>query len=84
MTPEDKFQMFEDQEGECGICYKKLEAVFDRDVHVDHCHTREEAGEIYVRGLLCHNCNAMLGHAKDNIKIMERGIRWLQEHSLET
>lgn len=51
----------------CAIC-KSLETCpynknpnIIRDLCVDHCH---KTGK--VRGLLCDNCNVMLGRAKDN------------------
>lgn len=39
---------------------------------VDHCHTTNA-----VRGLLCHNCNVALGHAKENIVTLRAMIRYL-------
>ena len=51
----------------CYICNK-----IDRLV-VDHDHNDGK-----VRGLLCHNCNIMLGHAKDNPNILNNAIEYLK------
>jgi hypothetical protein len=39
---------------------------------VDHCHLTNE-----IRGILCGRCNKMLGHAQDNITILENAIKYL-------
>lgn len=41
---------------------------------IDHDH---ETGK--VRGLLCFNCNTMLGNAKDKIETLQRAIEYLQD-----
>ena len=55
----------------CAIC-RASEPGTENDWHTDHCH---EHG--HVRGILCHHCNVMLGHAKDNIATLEAAIRYL-------
>jgi hypothetical protein len=57
ITQSDYENMFNEQDGKCAICGKKQDKAFD----VDHCH---KTGE--VRGLLCTNCNRMIGHAADS------------------
>jgi recombination endonuclease VII len=54
---------------ECGMCHKTLL----KDVCIDHRHADNR-----YRGLLCANCNFVLGHAKDQIKILEAGITYLR------
>lgn len=49
--------MVDMQGGRCAACGEKS----TKTLHVDHCHTTET-----IRGLLCYNCNAALGHAKDD------------------
>lgn len=39
---------------------------------IDHCHQSNE-----VRGLLCHDCNVMLGNAKDDIARLKSAIEYL-------
>lgn len=41
---------------------------------VDHCH---KSG--HIRGVLCSNCNAGIGYADDNIRILENMIRYLKK-----
>lgn len=60
------------QGGKCGIC-EKPPPVPGASFAVDHNHTTGK-----VRGVLCASCNAMLGHAKDDITILVRGIRYLE------
>jgi predicted restriction endonuclease len=65
-------QMLTAQDGRCAICgshqneYKKAFAV-------DHDHNTGK-----IRGLLCHKCNSLLGHAKDDIEILRSATRYLQ------
>lgn len=42
---------------------------------VDHDHATG-----LVRGLICINCNYMLGHAKDNPLIILSAFKYLKEH----
>lgn len=47
----------------------------DTALHVDHCHTSGK-----VRGLLCTNCNTMLGKSKDNVEVLQSAINYLEQH----
>ena len=69
ITPEKYDNMLESQGGACKICDKKFSTY-----HVDHDH---KSGK--VRGLLCHSCNVMLGHAFDNPSILTNAITYLNE-----
>jgi hypothetical protein len=60
-------EMLKSNEHRCYICNKA-----DRLV-VDHDHSDGK-----VRGLLCHNCNIMLGHAKDNCDTLSKAIQYLK------
>jgi hypothetical protein len=71
--------LLEDQNFCCAIC-DKHEDMFRHGLGIDHDHFSGE-----VRGLLCVNCNALLGHAKDRIDTLERAIKYLsRELSLES
>lgn len=41
---------------------------------IDHCHITNK-----VRGLLCHNCNVILGKLNDNIDMCNSIIKYLQK-----
>ena len=58
ITPDDYDLILEQQDNRCAACH----GYSNRVLEVDHCH---ETGKI--RGLLCHNCNSALGHAKDDV-----------------
>lgn len=64
------------QENLCAICgnveTSKNKNGDVRPLCVDHCHTTGK-----VRGLLCNKCNALLGHANDDISVLENSIKYL-------
>lgn len=64
------------QNGKCPICERTPEEVGRRLV-VDHCH---KTGR--VRGLLCHNCNTLIGGFKEDINAMLRAIQYLTKDQL--
>lgn len=67
---EDSFQAkIKKQNGGCAVCRKETEKLV-----VDHDH---KTG--LTRGLLCRNCNVMLGNAFDDPKILKRGIAYLKK-----
>ena len=72
ITPEQYNQMFDEQNGCCAICGKH-QSEFKRIFSVEHNHTTCE-----VRGLTCQNCNTIIGHAHDDITILQKAIIYLQ------
>jgi hypothetical protein len=58
------------QNNVCAICGG---VSVGRSLSVDHCH---KTGKI--RGLLCQNCNLMLGYAKDKIEILLKATEYLK------
>jgi len=69
LRDEDYEDAVEHQHGLCAICGERP----SKPLSIDHDH---DTGEL--RGLLCDNCNHMLGHAKDNPKILRWGAEYLE------
>lgn len=67
--------MIAGQGNACAICRKDFSSLPRRHIHVDHNH-RSGA----VRGILCSNCNTMIGHAHDSQEILSLGIAYLNVH----
>lgn len=65
---EERNAMADAQEHRCKCCGTPETALM-----IDHDH---QTGT--VRGLLCINCNSMLGYALDNPKRLELGIKYLE------
>lgn len=62
------------QNCQCIICGKQHDTSLKRGrLYVDHCHKTKK-----VRGLLCSACNSMIGHANDEISILEKAIAYLK------
>jgi len=73
MTGEDYFQVFEMQEGGCGICGSPDSRWSTSPfLHVDHDH---EDG--LVRGLVCHPCNVIVGMVEKYDIPMDRLSTWM-------
>lgn len=66
------------QDYKCAICKDKLGSsklqnqFGSYDFTIDHDHSTNK-----VRGILCHQCNSMLGYARDNIAILRAGAEYL-------
>lgn len=85
LTLFEYWKLFECQGGACACCSAKLDITAVQvskngkrsgtEPVVDHCHTTGK-----VRGILCFSCNITLGHAKDNVKILESMIKYLQQN----
>lgn len=73
---EDYNRMHTSQDGKCAICGEPETIKRNnkpRMLAVDHCH-----GSQRVRGLLCGNCNPMIGYARDNIQVLMKAIEYLR------
>lgn len=72
-------ELLKKQNGLCAIC-KQVEKAKSKTgdkikrLAVDHCHKTNK-----IRGLLCQDCNTMLGKSKDNVLILESAIQYLKE-----
>lgn len=58
----------------CTACNK--ECIRIGELHVDHCHATGK-----VRGMLCFNCNATLGHVNDSVERLKMLIDYLNKSS---
>src|SRR2546425_7235207 len=55
----------------CGICNEPN--ISGKNKQLDHDHITMK-----IRGVLCNNCNNMLGRAHDNIEILQNAISYLR------
>jgi hypothetical protein len=60
-------EMYNKQEGKCLICNELFPILC-----IDHNHLTNK-----IRGLLCHQCNLMIGNSGENIKILENAILYI-------
>jgi len=72
-------EKWENQKGCCSICDDNLPDLMTyenrkRGYAIDHNH---ETGKF--RGILCLNCNSLLGMAKDSSGILKKAIQYLEE-----
>jgi hypothetical protein len=74
VSEEEYEKMFDSQLGACAIC-KRPQKELKRALAVDHSH---ESGKI--RGLLCDNCNRLLGYSKDSPLILHEAIIYLKRN----
>ena len=87
LSQDDWLWMLKEQNYQCKICRKKLKERADKEgdrrrnntakdkrVIVDHDHKTDR-----VRGMLCNNCNLLLGHADDDVTILNSAIVYLKE-----
>jgi hypothetical protein len=71
--PDQVNRVLSSQGGMCDICKCSLSY---NDSRIDHNH---DTGAL--RGLLCHHCNVMLGFAKDDIRVLQDAINYLNKHA---
>jgi len=69
VAPAEYQGLLDKQDGVCAICLRSPNTL-SRPLAVDHDHSTG-----LVRGLLCSNCNTLLGLADDNPNVLERA--WL-------
>ena len=62
------------QNSKCAICGRN--EPYNKHLAVDHCHTTGA-----VRGLLCTDCNRMIGLGKDNPETLRRAANYLEAYS---
>jgi hypothetical protein len=83
MAQEDYDGILADQSDGCAICGSVIPGGNGR-FHVDHDHAccpGKSCGKC-VRGLLCVNCNFMLGHAQDDPDVLRAAADYLERHQM--
>lgn len=70
ITTEEYNKLNEIQKGLCAICNKECSK--NKKLSVDHNHDTDK-----IRGLLCHNCNILIGAAREDIVILINAINYL-------
>lgn len=60
------------QKFKCAICKKGM-SLYSPFIHVDHDHKTN-----VIRGILCRQCNYLLGNAKDSSKILKNAIKYIE------
>ena len=73
LTPEQRADMFQKQEGKCAICRNPFQNALY--THVDHDH---KTGK--VRGMLCYSCNLLIGFAREDESVLLAAINYIKEH----
>jgi hypothetical protein len=72
ITHDDYLKLLEQQNGSCLGCGVTAQQQYHGVLDVDHNH---DTGQ--VRGLLCSNCNRLLGYAGDNSKVLRTLAEYL-------
>jgi hypothetical protein len=76
----DYSHLYEAQNGVCFICQRANGATRKLSVDHDHkCCSGPVSCGACVRGLLCRPCNDLLGHCRDDWRMLARAIRYLQD-----
>ena len=73
--------LYKEQNYRCKICNISEIDLSHNNSHrsklfIDHCHTTGK-----VRGLLCPDCNSMVGYSKDNPEVLQAGAKYLKDMS---
>jgi hypothetical protein len=74
----EKYNLMLDEQGRaCAICGREEFRIHPKTgetkaLSVDHCHSTGQ-----IRGLLCSDCNFLLGNAKDSISTLASAIQYL-------
>lgn len=73
LSSEEYYGLFENQNNKCAVCGCEFSGNIKG--FVDHDHITNK-----VRGLLCSTCNSLLGMAKDNVEILKKTIKYLENN----
>ncbi|MFX1498858.1 MAG: endonuclease domain-containing protein [Promethearchaeota archaeon] len=75
LTISDFNKMLKNQNNRCAICGINFTNYFPFQPFIDHDHGNQK-----IRGLLCNNCNLLLGHAFDRVFTISNAIHYLKMH----
>lgn len=75
ITLAEYHDLLDAQGGVCAICSEPPRGVTRIYLHVDHDHVSKK-----VRGLLCNQCNGILGKWKDSPVTAQRAVDYLIKH----
>lgn len=73
ITVQQRDEMLDRQQGLCAICSKALIRPC-----LDHCHASGT-----VRGILCQQCNTLIGMCRDDPAVLRSAIAYLEAHGGE-
>jgi hypothetical protein len=60
----------QEQNNSCAICHRPFSESVRKNI--DHCHQTNK-----FRGVLCFQCNALLGFCRDNVTVLYSAINYL-------
>jgi len=72
ITVEKKNRMIKKQNNKCIICNRLFHK---RNCHLDHNHS-----DGVIRGILCTNCNTALGLVNDDINVLRKMIKYIDNN----
>lgn len=73
ITLQEYLAVLKAQGGGCAVCKRPPDKM---RLHVDHCHSTRR-----VRGILCFNCNTLIGKAGDNPEVLRAAAAYLERPS---
>jgi len=76
LTPKSFDDLLKSQSGCCAICRTDQPNGPGKKLMVDHCHSTN-----IVRGLLCCNCNFLIGHSKEDASILHAAAKYLERRA---
>lgn len=79
ITLEEYNELLEKQNGVCAICGGEEMNRKNKVLAVDHCHETN-----IIRGLLCGHCNIGIGNLKDDVKLLKKAIKYLENYEKRT
>lgn len=70
------------QGGKCAIC-GNIETAKDKAGNVKMLAVEHDHRTGAIRSLACHQCNAVLGHAQDDVRLLQAAIEYLVKHDAQ-